>query len=63
MKNITRLEVLGLGVEGLVPGNTMIINLKQRKTVSNIKINQLGTGYILQGNDWEDFSNHSFSVE
>ncbi len=63
MKKITILEVVGLVVEGLVPSNAMIINLKPRKTVSNSKINQLGTGYILQGNEQEDFSLQSFSVE
>ncbi len=63
MKNITIPAVLGLGVEGLVPGNAIRINLKPRKTVNDSKINQLGTGYILQGNEQEDFSLQSFSVE
>ncbi|MDJ0515815.1 hypothetical protein [Dapis sp. BLCC M229] len=62
MKKITIPTVLGLGIEGLVPDNAILINLKPRKTVSDGKINQLGTGYILQGNQHEDFGFHSFSV-
>ncbi|NEQ78457.1 MAG: hypothetical protein F6K23_39000 [Okeania sp. SIO2C9] len=61
MKKIT--IPAGLGVEGLAPANEIIIKLKPRKTLSNGKINQLGTGYILQGNEQEDFAFQSFSVE
>ncbi|MGD1714151.1 hypothetical protein [Dapis sp. BLCC M172] len=63
MKKITTAEVLDLRAEGLVPSNAIMINLKPRKTVSDSNINQLGTGYILQGNGHEDFGLPGFSVE
>ncbi|MGD1806689.1 hypothetical protein ACP6PL_14780 [Dapis sp. BLCC M126] len=63
MNKITIPTVLDLEVEGLAPSNAIIINLKPRKTVSNAKINQLGTGYILQGNAQEDFGLPGLSIE
>ncbi|NEP85992.1 MAG: hypothetical protein F6K18_03700 [Okeania sp. SIO2C2] len=61
MKKITIPAVLG--VEGLAPAKEIRIKLKPRKTLSHGNINQLGTGYILQGNEQEDFGSQSFSVE
>jgi len=63
MKKTTIPAVLGLEVEGLVSAKETIMNLKPRKTVIDDNINQLGKGYILQGNKQEDFGSQSFSVE